>query len=65
MIQLSDLRPHPLISLGLNPASDIFGGTCKFEEGKHYLVQAPSGRGSRLFCIVCMVCGPTTRARFY
>jgi ABC-type lipoprotein export system ATPase subunit len=49
MIQLSDLRPHPLISLGLNPASDIFGGTCKFEEGKHYLVQAPSGRGKSTF----------------
>ena len=53
MIRLSDLQPIPLVSLGLNPDSDIFATTCEFRHGKRYLVAAPSGRGkSTLFhCI--------------
>ena len=45
MIQLSDLRPAPLVSLGINPDSDIFEAECDFQQGKHYLVSAPSGKG--------------------
>ena len=45
MIHLSNLRPKPLVSLGINPLSEIFEAECEFQQGKNYLVAAPSGRG--------------------
>ncbi|MCB0706258.1 MAG: ATP-binding cassette domain-containing protein [Saprospiraceae bacterium] len=45
MIKLDNLRPHPLISLGLNPDSNIFGTPCQMEQGANYLLLAPSGKG--------------------
>ncbi len=53
MILLNDLQPLPLVSLGLNPDSDIFATECDFAHGRRYLVSAPSGRGKStlLHCI--------------
>ncbi|MBR9916048.1 MAG: ATP-binding cassette domain-containing protein [Algicola sp.] len=45
MIELQQLRPAPLVSLGLNPESDIFGTDCTLEQGANYLIEAPSGKG--------------------
>ena len=45
MIQLSNLAPLPLVSLGIDPGSDVFDTTCHFKQGKRYLIAAPSGRG--------------------
>jgi len=53
MIQLKDLQPDPLVSLGLNPGSDVYATECTFVQGKRYLVAAPSGKGKStlLHCI--------------
>ena len=53
MIILKDLQPFPLVSLGLNPNSDIYATECEFKHGKRYLVAAPSGKGKStlLHCI--------------
>jgi ABC-type lipoprotein export system ATPase subunit len=46
MIQLKNIKPYPLIEMGLNPQSEVFdteGG--HFHLKKKYLVTAPSGKG--------------------
>lgn len=45
MIQLSNIQPIPLQSLGINPHSEVFSTEARFEKGKHYLIKAPSGKG--------------------
>lgn len=45
MIELRQVIPEPLESLGLNPRSEVFNTDLRFEAGKYYLVKAPSGKG--------------------
>jgi ABC-type lipoprotein export system ATPase subunit len=45
MILLEHLRPHPIISLGINPESDVFDTSTKLEQGANYLIEAASGKG--------------------
>lgn len=45
MIQLIDVKPAPLVSQGMNPRSVIFGTQCTMQQGTHYLISAPSGKG--------------------
>ena len=47
MIQLSNIRPTPLIETpgGISPSSGVFGVDCYFEKGKNYLAAARSGKG--------------------
>jgi ABC-type lipoprotein export system ATPase subunit len=45
MIQLTDVKPIPLVSQGMNPRSAVFGTQCTMAQGAHYLITAPSGKG--------------------
>lgn len=47
MIELKNVRPVPLIEMpgGIRPDSGVFGRDCRFEKGRRYLIEAPSGRG--------------------
>lgn len=45
MIELEQLRPLPLESQGLNPASSIFNTMCRLEQGTNYQIHAESGKG--------------------
>jgi ABC-type lipoprotein export system ATPase subunit len=49
MLQLSQVRPQPLIEQGISSNSDIFATEQTFEQGKKYLVLAPSGKGKSTF----------------
>ena len=44
-IQLQNIWPIPLRRDGLLAKSDIWGNHCRFQQGQHHLVLAPSGRG--------------------
>jgi ABC-type lipoprotein export system ATPase subunit len=47
MVELHHVKPKPLWDMqgGINPRSKAFGVPCRFEKGKKYLVEAPSGKG--------------------
>jgi ABC-type lipoprotein export system ATPase subunit len=49
MLQLSQVRPKPLIEQGISTNSPIFSTERNFEEGKKYLILAPSGKGKSTF----------------
>lgn len=49
MLQLSQVLPKPLIEQGISPNSHIFSTERSFEEGKKYLILAPSGKGKSTF----------------
>lgn len=44
-IHLNNIRPIPMIADGLDPQTEIWNRTCRFEKGKRYLISAPSGKG--------------------
>ena len=45
MIELHKVKPFPLIENGISPTSEVFDTQVVFEQGKKYLVKAPSGKG--------------------
>lgn len=45
MIELNNIVPAPLASLGLNPNSEVFDTAWRLEKGQYFLVKAPSGKG--------------------
>ena len=45
MIELQQLIPHPLKSLGIRADSTVLGTHCQFQQGKEHLILAPSGKG--------------------
>ncbi|MEM8908108.1 MAG: ATP-binding cassette domain-containing protein, partial [Bacteroidota bacterium] len=48
-IQLNHVRPTPLIPDGMDPQSNIWNSSYRFESGQKYLVKAPSGKGKSTF----------------
>ncbi|MEM1219117.1 MAG: ATP-binding cassette domain-containing protein [Bacteroidota bacterium] len=45
MIELQNVVPRPLQSLGIRPDSTVFNTRCQFQAGKDHLILAPSGKG--------------------
>ena len=45
MIELSNVRPEPLLSTGIPPGSQIFATDVRFTVGTRYLIRATSGKG--------------------
>lgn len=45
MIELKNLVPSPLASLGIRADSTVFNTDCSFHSGQEHLIVAPSGKG--------------------
>ncbi len=45
MIELQQVIPHPLKSLGIRADSTVLATHCQFQKGKEHLILAPSGKG--------------------
>ncbi len=49
MIQFSQIIPHPLKEASSFNSSEIWNTELTFEQGKNYLIEAPSGKGKSTF----------------